>query len=250
MRQGNVPTVIINRAGPGGLTLYHDLMKNKIKKEFNVKIFNVKLVLSRLKPSIAIINPIPNAEFHGITIADHLGNFMFKPPNKQVKEVYELSKITDEYCALIFYRDRLRNVLLEDVPVQWGELVLLNDPNDPEKYLFKTYNPFKRRNCEILTHCPLNLGKVVELHYLEKLAHAMSPVLGLGTNNAIEDAYVLSQALINYSSENYIFCIQEYEKEMLKRTSAYVLNSRSNALRISTPVGYFYLIIEIVILRL
>ncbi|CAG8485786.1 5120_t:CDS:2 [Funneliformis caledonium] len=39
------------------------------------------------------------------------------------------------------------------------------------------------------------------------------PVLGLGTNNAIEDAYFLTQALLNKSSENYISCIQAYEKE-------------------------------------
>ena len=35
----NIPTVIIIGAGLGGLTLYHALIKNKDKKEFNVKIF-------------------------------------------------------------------------------------------------------------------------------------------------------------------------------------------------------------------
>ncbi|CAB5380524.1 unnamed protein product [Rhizophagus irregularis] len=39
MYQEKVPTVIIIGAGPGGLTLYHSLIKNKDKKEFNVKIF-------------------------------------------------------------------------------------------------------------------------------------------------------------------------------------------------------------------
>jgi cation diffusion facilitator CzcD-associated flavoprotein CzcO len=34
-----VPTVIIIGAGPGGLALYHSLIKNRDKKEFNVKIF-------------------------------------------------------------------------------------------------------------------------------------------------------------------------------------------------------------------
>ena len=34
-----MPTVIIIGAGPGGLALYHALIKNKDKKEFNVKIF-------------------------------------------------------------------------------------------------------------------------------------------------------------------------------------------------------------------
>ena len=37
--QQKIPTVIIIGAGLGGLTLYHALMKNKDKKEFNAKIF-------------------------------------------------------------------------------------------------------------------------------------------------------------------------------------------------------------------
>jgi cation diffusion facilitator CzcD-associated flavoprotein CzcO len=39
MQQEKIPTVIIIGAGPAGLTLYHALMKNRDKKEFNVKIF-------------------------------------------------------------------------------------------------------------------------------------------------------------------------------------------------------------------
>jgi cation diffusion facilitator CzcD-associated flavoprotein CzcO len=39
MQEGKIPTIIIIGAGPGGLVLYHALIKNKDKKEFNVKIF-------------------------------------------------------------------------------------------------------------------------------------------------------------------------------------------------------------------
>jgi cation diffusion facilitator CzcD-associated flavoprotein CzcO len=38
--QEKIPTIIIIGAGLGGLTLYHGLIKNKDKKEFNVKIFD------------------------------------------------------------------------------------------------------------------------------------------------------------------------------------------------------------------
>jgi cation diffusion facilitator CzcD-associated flavoprotein CzcO len=34
-----IPTIIITGAGLGGLSFYHALIKNKDKKEFNVKIF-------------------------------------------------------------------------------------------------------------------------------------------------------------------------------------------------------------------
>ena len=37
--QEKIPTIIITGAGLGGLALYHALVKNKDKKEFNVKIF-------------------------------------------------------------------------------------------------------------------------------------------------------------------------------------------------------------------
>ncbi len=39
MQHVNIPKVIIVGAGPGGLALYHALIKNKDKKEFNVRIF-------------------------------------------------------------------------------------------------------------------------------------------------------------------------------------------------------------------
>ncbi|CAG8590560.1 1776_t:CDS:1, partial [Funneliformis mosseae] len=39
MQNANNPKVIIIGAGPGGLALYHALMKNKDKKKFEVKIF-------------------------------------------------------------------------------------------------------------------------------------------------------------------------------------------------------------------
>ncbi|PKC07509.1 hypothetical protein RhiirA5_418134 [Rhizophagus irregularis] len=47
----------------------------------------------------------------------------------------------------------------------------------------------------------------------------MSPILGLGANNAIQDADKLSQALLKYTDDNISF-IEEYEKEMLKQTPA------------------------------
>ncbi|CAG8728292.1 3222_t:CDS:1, partial [Funneliformis mosseae] len=39
MQHAKIPKVIIIGAGPGGLALYHALIKNKDKKEFDVKIF-------------------------------------------------------------------------------------------------------------------------------------------------------------------------------------------------------------------
>ncbi|GBC27848.2 hypothetical protein GLOIN_2v1779025 [Rhizophagus irregularis DAOM 181602=DAOM 197198] len=64
---------------------------------------------------------------------------------------------------------------------------------DPEKYPFKTYNPVQRRDINPLS---VNVWKRMK--------------------NALKDAEIPSQALINYSSENYIFCIKEYKYETLR----------------------------------
>ncbi|PKC65438.1 hypothetical protein RhiirA1_536335 [Rhizophagus irregularis] len=79
-------------------------------------------------------------------------------------------------------------------------------------------------------------------------AHAMSPILGLGANNAIQDADKLSQALLKYTDNNISF-IEEYEKEMLKRTSADVLKSRNVTFKTSTPLGPFGVIARDSILK-
>ncbi|GBC10181.1 hypothetical protein RclHR1_09400003 [Rhizophagus clarus] len=148
MQQEEIPTIIIVGAGLGGLSLYHALMKNKDKKEFNVKIFEressptdrwqgyhigisnlgAHSLLNCIPSSIAsnlpkaMPNPIPDVETHGITFIDQVGNILFAPPAKPFKDVYELAKMSRGLPAsIVTYRDRLRDVLLEGVPVQWNK---------------------------------------------------------------------------------------------------------------------------------
>ncbi|CAB4379164.1 unnamed protein product [Rhizophagus irregularis] len=404
--QQKVPTVIIIGAGLGGLTFYHALIKNKDKKEFNVKIFEresgpqdrwqgyhiginnygARSLINCIPSSIAsnlpkaTPNPIPNLEYHGFSLADHTGSLLLRPPSKQVKDIYEIANLTTSFSIIITYRNRLRDVLLENVPVQWGKecigyeetddgvwvlfedgskefcdilvgadgvnspvrkqklpelqifdygvtmiitdvaapknlldrLIKLNgneqenfenknetyyratiayvyptklddkhdehkvDDEDPasivnhvkyyirklrpecemtnivlelwdlvpkmtpdsKKYPFKTYNPLRRRKMRDIDPLSINTWTSNRVTLLGDAAHATSPVLGIGANNAIEDAEALSKALLNYSPENYISCIKEYENEMLKRNSADVLRSRFIALGQASQVGY------------
>ncbi|RGB42772.1 hypothetical protein C1646_750516 [Rhizophagus diaphanus] len=427
--QQKVPTVIIIGAGLGGLTFYHALIKNKDKKEFNVKIFEresgpqdrwqgyhiginnygARSLINCIPSSItsnlpkATPNPIPNLEYHGFSLADHTGSLLLRPPSKQVKDIYEVANLTTSFSIIITYRNRLRDVLLENVPVQWGKkcigyeetddgvwvlfedgskefcdilvgadgvnspvrkqklpelqifdygitmiitdvaapknlldrLIKLNgngtfqetvgfngdstfiifrripierenfenknetyykatiayvyptqlddkhdehkvvdeDPAsvinhvkyyirklrpecemtnivlelwdlvpkmtpDSKKYPFKTYNPLRRRKMRDIDPLSINTWTSSRVTLLGDAAHATSPVLGIGANNAIEDVEVLSKALLNYSPENYISCIKEYENEMLKRNSTDVLRSRFIALGQASQVGY------------
>jgi hypothetical protein len=384
-------------------------------------------------------NPIPDVETHGITITDQVGNTLLTPPAKPFKDVYELAKISRGLSSMIIYRDRLRDVLLEDVPVQWNkkfikyietqegiwvffedgsqefcdilvgtdginspskfnnvynlihsqlnnnhffllvrkqklpELQIVNYeithvgadvsvpkhlmdkiikiqgnsllrktlgtkgdsslmlsrlipikqekndeinephyrvslvytypskfdnidvesekvevddndpasviehvkrlirklrpdceltdlllelwdlapktiPNDPIKFPFKTYNPVQRRTMRDIDPMSIKSWTSSRVILLGDSAHAMSPILGLGANNAFQDADKLSQALLNYTDNNISF-IEEYEKEMLKRTSADVLKSRMVTFKTSMPVGPFGVIIRDNILK-
>ncbi|RGB42383.1 hypothetical protein C1646_751031 [Rhizophagus diaphanus] len=439
MQKGEVPTVIIIGAGLGGLTLYHSLIKNKDKKEFNVKIFErestpqdrwqgfhiglsgygIKSLMRCIPPSIvsnlpkAMPDPVPG-EYHSISITDHTGKVLMKPLIKQVKDFYEVTNTHNGF--ILTYRDILRNVLCEGVPIQWGKkctgyeeteegvwvnfedgsrefcdilvgadgvhspvrkqkvpeleifdygVTFINadvavpkhimdkllkihdnclcqktlglngdttfvalrliplenfkdksephyrttiaisyltkfddegpdrikvDDNDPasaveyakfmiqklrpkceytdimlelwdlvpksasteqENYPFKTYNTIQRRKMQDINPLSVNTWKTSRVTLIGDAAHAMCPVLGLGANNAIQDADRLSQSLLNYSPENYISCIKTYESEMLKQRSADVLKSRSTALRQSSPVeGYFDILIRNTIMRI
>ncbi|PKY45890.1 hypothetical protein RhiirA4_420207 [Rhizophagus irregularis] len=137
------------------------------------------------------------------------------------------------------------DVLSEDVPVQWSKkclflkivhefcdiLVGADGINSPEQG--QNYKPHYRTSISISYSTKFdNVEKVKvddndPVSVVEHVKRRMKNAL---------------QALINYSSENYISCIKEYENEMLKRTSAEVLKGRYAALKQASPVGYFRLI--------
>jgi hypothetical protein len=132
----------------------------------------------------------------------------------------------------------MTNVFLE----LW-DLAPRDPPNDSVNYPYKNYNPIQKR--QIRDIYPLsNPWTTSRVTLAGDAAHAMSPILGLGTNNALQDADILSQALLNYSPENYISCIKEYENKMLKRSSADVLSSRAETLAYVSQLGYFGSIIR------
>ncbi|CAB4409572.1 unnamed protein product [Rhizophagus irregularis] len=190
------PTVIIIGAGLGGLTFYHALIKNKDKKEFNVKIFEresgpqdrwqgyhiginnygARSLINCIPSSIAsnlpkaTPNPIPNLEYHGFSLADHTGSLLLRPPSKQVKDIYEVANLTTSFSIIITYRNRLRDVLLENVPVQWGKKCIgYEETNDGVWVLFEDGS---KEFCDILVgadgvNSPVRKQKLPELQIFD-----------------------------------------------------------------------------------
>src|SRR4051812_17137822 len=97
----------------------------------------------------AMPNPIPNVEYHGASITDHTGDLLLKPPFQQVKDVYEIEKNPKHLIStIITYRDRLRDVLLEGVPVQWGKKCIGYEETKEGVWVF--FDDDSREFCDIL----------------------------------------------------------------------------------------------------
>ncbi|POG69859.1 hypothetical protein GLOIN_2v1776558 [Rhizophagus irregularis DAOM 181602=DAOM 197198] len=302
MQQEKIPTIIIVGAVLGGLSLYHALIKNKDKKEFNVKIFERKTsptnrwqdhiglfnygvrsllncVLSSITSNLpkAIPNPIPDVETYGITITDQIGNVLLTPPTKPFKDVYEIAKISHDdsqkFCNILVGADGINSpIRKQKLPelqiIDYGITHVSADVSVPQHLIDKAnkiYGNFFEQNDEksephyrvtLVYSYPSKLDNVdVEsdkvkvddndpasvIEHVKRLirtlrsdcdaVHVMNPILGLGANNAIQDADKLSQALLKYTDSNISF-IEEYEKEMLKRTSADVLKLELPHLRL------------------
>jgi hypothetical protein len=97
----------------------------------------------------AMPNPIPDKEFHGVENTDYKGNLLLKPPFKQVKDIYEIvSNPPHLFSNIIVYRDRLRDVLLEGVPIQWNKKCIGYEEN--KEGVWVSFEDGSREFCDIL----------------------------------------------------------------------------------------------------
>ncbi|CAG8754228.1 11863_t:CDS:2, partial [Funneliformis mosseae] len=70
------------------------------------------------------------------------------PPTKQVQNLQEIVKIPDDFSVIISYRDRLRDVLLDGVSVQWGKKCIGYE--ETKEGVWVTFDDGSQEFCDIL----------------------------------------------------------------------------------------------------
>ncbi|KAF0497287.1 FAD/NADP-binding domain-containing protein [Gigaspora margarita] len=136
---------------------------------------------------------------------------------------------------------------LTDLMIELFSLVPYSDPG--KKNLFRAYNPPRRRPLRDIDPLSVPPWKDDRIILLGDAAHAMNPILGLGANNAIQDAELLTKELLKYENDNLIECIRQYNTKMRARASKDLQASRTTALRQRASVGGFGLFARYYMLR-
>ncbi|CAI2168605.1 20063_t:CDS:2, partial [Funneliformis geosporum] len=173
----HIPTILIIGAGPGGLLLYHGIQKhlNKNEKKFNVKIFErdtdprdrwqgfsvainsrgMRSLISCLPKSLVTrlpeVMPIPISEkdCYGILVSDDRGNELLRVASAQVRSLFELPNMSNSTVAT--YRDRLRDLMLEGVNIQWRKKCIGYDECNDE--VWAIFEDGTRERGDILIGC-------------------------------------------------------------------------------------------------
>ncbi|CAG8709844.1 18592_t:CDS:2, partial [Racocetra fulgida] len=68
----------------------------------------------------AMPDPAPE-EYHTVSLIDHVGRQLICIPQQKYESIYELKSLKHDFAGIITYRNKLRDVLLEGVDIQWGK---------------------------------------------------------------------------------------------------------------------------------
>ncbi|CAG8844237.1 19313_t:CDS:2, partial [Racocetra persica] len=65
-----------------------------------------------------------------------LGRCLFHIPPYKAKNVYEIESLKHDFAGIVTYRNRLRDVLLEGVDIQWGKKCIRYEETDDGVWVF------------------------------------------------------------------------------------------------------------------
>ncbi|AYV78413.1 MAG: monooxygenase, FAD-binding domain-containing protein [Edafosvirus sp.] len=164
-----------------------------------------------------------NNEFQ---IIDNMNRLFSKPySNKQI-----MWQFTFNVSDLSFYtsKEQIMKKIMENISTWPDHIKKLIENTSIDTIRF---GPIYDRD-PLVNPLPLNS----KITLIGDSAHPMSPFIGQGANQAMIDAYVLTEMIIK-NKENIVKAFREYEKEMIVRTSPYILKSRANVFKIHKPIN-------------
>ena len=75
--------------------------------------------------------PFHEKEYMGISYQDYKGTKLLRTPTIQAKSLFDLATMRS-YTAILSYRNKLRDLMLEGVDIQWGKKCIGYDELDNE----------------------------------------------------------------------------------------------------------------------
>ncbi|RGB28188.1 hypothetical protein C1646_768134 [Rhizophagus diaphanus] len=115
---------------------------------------------------------------------------------------------------------------LTDIFLEFWDLTKSRIENDHENCY-----PLRRRPLRDIDPGSVDQWETTRVTLLGDAIHAMNPWVGIGTNSAIEDAELLTNALANWSKDNWKEHIRNYELGLRGRGSFYVYLTRTSCIK-------------------
>ncbi|CAB4444067.1 unnamed protein product [Rhizophagus irregularis] len=138
---------------------------------------------------------------------DENPEFVFNDIKKRIKENRPKGKLTDIF-------------------LEFWDLAKSRIENDHE-----ICYPLRRRPLRDIDPGSVDQWETTRVTLLGDAIHAMNPWVGIGTNSAIEDAELLTNALANWSKDNWKEHIRNYELGLRGRGSFYVDLTRTSCIK-------------------
>nr|CAG8632798.1 9351_t:CDS:2 [Entrophospora candida] len=241
VRKQKLPTLEINRLGITGtifdLAPSKDLVERFLKYSGTNNVFRI-LLGNRGDLIIFLFRLIPiktKDSQEGQDAIHYRLSILFSCPSlydndEQIDKVNDPEKVLNWVKSIVEQRgdsefNEMIKEFINSAPEKPPKIGVGGQVVD-ENYPFMNYNPPRKYLLSDIDPNSIERWTIDRVTLLGDAIHAMNPVLGLGTNNALADAEKLSNSLLQWDEIGWKNCIKDYEDEMIKRNSIDVLQSR------------------------
>ena len=108
-----------------------------------MKSIGLRSLMSCLPESLVVRLPdvmpiaVQGKESKCVSYHDHEGTELYKSPSIHAKSIFEFATLPDTSSAATCFRDKLRDLMLEGVNIQWGKKCIGYDESDNEVWAMR-----------------------------------------------------------------------------------------------------------------